>query len=226
MKHRGQPRRRLAVLATCSALASIAVLGVSTLWPDPSSPHETITKAAVVPVGAPLSAPTGHPRPRYLTRSYRAPASLVRQGAGGALGIPSLGIHAPVDAVGLDGTAMAVPNEPARVGWLTSTAHADDIVGSSVLAGHVSDEHDRPGALNRLGRIKVGAAIVWTGPTGKRVLFRVVRTRLYPRSRGLPATMFASAGPRELNLVTCAARVTTSNGGFHYTSNLVVTAVR
>jgi len=149
----------------------------------------------------------------------------VRPGAGGSLQIPSLRIDAPVDAVGLDGTAMAVPNDPGRIGWLSSTARASDLAGASVLAGHVSDADDRPGALNRLVRIRLGAAIMWRGSDGRRVRFRVVRIKLFPRSRGLPAAMFSAAGRHELNLVTCAARVSTANGGFHYTSNLVVTAV-
>ncbi|WP_183407012.1 class F sortase [Nocardioides marmorisolisilvae] len=150
----------------------------------------------------------------------------MRPGAGGTLRIPSLGIAAPIDAVGLDGTAMAVPNDVERVGWLTSTARAGDVVGASVLAGHVSDEHDRPGALHPLIRIKLGARIFWTTPSGDTASFRVVRIRLVPRAQGLPAAMFSAASRRELNLVTCAVRVTTPQGGFHYTSNLVVTAVR
>lgn len=214
------------MLATCTGFAAVGVLGVPFLWPDPASSPATMAKTAVVPVGAPLSLPTGRAKPRYLTRSYRAPAVLVRPGAGGTLRIPSLGIDVPVDAVGLDGTAMAVPNDPARVGWLRSTARAADMIGASVLAGHVSDERDRPGALNVLGRIHVGATILWTDRWGRRFVFRVVRTRLFPRSGGLPAQMFSSVGRRQLHLVTCAARVNTANGGFHYTANLVVTAVR
>lgn len=211
-------------MAACATIATAAVLGLPFVWSDSAEPSRP-AKIGVQPIAAPLSTPTAHPRPTYLTRTYRAPPELVRPGAGGSLRIPSLGINAPVDAVGLDGTAMAVPNDPGRIGWLSSTARVSDLAGASVLAGHVSDAHDRPGALNRLGGIRLGAAITWKGPDGRRVRFRVVRIKLFPRNRGLPAAMFSAAVPHELNLVTCAERVGTANGGFHYTANLVVTAV-
>ena len=49
--------------------------------------------------------------------------------------------------------------------------------------------------------------------------------RRYSRRTGLPADLFRTDGPRVLHLVTCARRVR-RGGGFHYTDNLVVTAVR
>lgn len=223
------------------AFTVVAVLGLPFVWSD--GPHrglpgrevarpvarpvaQPVAAPGSAPAPAPLVAPTRHPRPRYLKRTYQAPRALVRAGAGGTLRIPSLGIRAPVDAVGLDGTAMAVPDDPNHVGWLTGSARIGDLVGRSVLAGHVSDAHDRPGALKRLAAISLGAAVLWSDAAGHRVQFRVVRIRLFPRARGLPAALFATDGPHQLNLVTCASRVTSPGGGFHYTANLVVTAVR
>jgi hypothetical protein len=150
--------------------------------------------------------------------------ALVDPGAGGALRIPSLGISAPVDAVGLDGGAVAIPDDPHRVGWLRTTATDADRTGSSVLAGHVSDDHDVPGALGTLDRIWLGAVIVWTGVNGRAHRFVVVRVDRYPRTRGVPAAVFGTGGAHLLRVVTCTDRRTTTGGGFHYTSNLVVTA--
>ncbi|MFL6154843.1 MAG: class F sortase [Marmoricola sp.] len=168
--------------------------------------------------------PTVRPSPRYLTRTYRAPARLVAPGQGGSLAIPSLHVTAPVDAVGLDGTAMALPDDPARVGWLRTTAEAGDRVGGSVLSGHVSDSHDVPGALNVLQEVRPGAAILWTDRGGVRHRFVVTRLHRYPRAIGVPARLFQVDGPHLLYVVTCADRETTPGGGFHYRSNLVVTA--
>jgi hypothetical protein len=165
--------------------------------------------------------PGSRPAPRYLERSYYAPAGPVSRS--GVLRIRSLGIVAPVDAVGLDGTAMAVPNDSHRLGWLRSTAAIGDRIGRSVLAGHVSDEQDSPGALSRLGRIQLGALISWRGARGDRHDFRVVAVHRYSRIRGVPATTFGTDGPHLLQLITCAHRIRTGSG-FHYTANLVVTA--
>ncbi len=185
----------------------------------------TVSTAAASPPVAPPHAvePALHAAPRFLHRTYRAPRALVRPGAGGSLLIPSLGVRAPVDAVGLDGTTMAIPDDPHRVGWLRTTASATDLVGSSVLSGHVSDVRDVPGALSRLGDVHPGAVIVWT-IAGEAHQFVVTGLARYPRSRGVPASVFRTDGAHVLNLVTCADRVSTPGGGFHYTANLVVTA--
>lgn len=168
--------------------------------------------------------PTARAVPQYLTRTYRAPVNNGRAARAGTLRIPGLRISAPVDAVGLDHGAMAIPDRPARVGWLRTTARVGDRIGASVLSGHVSDRRDRPGALSRLARIRPGAVIRWTGARGDRHEFVVTGLRRYPRSRGVPARLFRVTGSHVLHLITCAERVRTASGGFHYTANLVVTA--
>jgi len=149
----------------------------------------------------------------------------VRPGAAGTLQVPNLGIEAPVDAVGLDGSAMAIPTDPTRLGWLTGTAKPGDLVGASVVSGHVSDRDDRPGALSRLDEVRPRATIIWTDSAGRTYRFRVERVRLFSRDHALPAWLFATDGPHVLHLITCAGRISTPGGGFHYRSNLVVTAV-
>ncbi|MET3962542.1 hypothetical protein ABIE44_002476 [Marmoricola sp. OAE513] len=189
------------------------------------APAPATTPDKVVMAPEPVAVqPTLRPSPRHLDRSYRAEPDLVDPGAGGVLRIKSLGIRAPVDAVGLDGSAMAVPDDPGRVGWLQSTAQVDDSSGASVLSGHVSDERDVPGALSRLNEVRRGAVITWAPPGGRRYRFEVVDLHTYPRATGVPAELFRVDGRHVLHLVTCARRVSTAGGGFHYTANLVVTA--
>ena len=82
--------------------------------------------------------------PVGLTRRYvRPPAA--RVAVAGRLLIPRLGVDAPVEAVPSTEGVMAIPDSPRRLGWLRSSARAGDAAGSSVLAGHVSDRHDRRG---------------------------------------------------------------------------------
>ena len=170
--------------------------------------------------------PTSRPEPRYLYRPYVAPSGpgRARRRSAGQLSIQRIGLHAPVDAIGLDRGTMAIPNNRFHVGWLTATASARDLIGSSVISGHVSDRHDRPGALWRLKRARVGDVIRWTEPDGRVHRFVVRSVRRYARRGGLPGQVFRTDGPHLLQLVTCTNRRDLGGGGFHYADNLVVTA--
>ena len=162
--------------------------------------------------------------PRYLYRRYEAPKDLVTARPGATLRIPSAGIDAPIDAVGLDGRTMAIPNNPARLGWFNRSAQAGDVMGSSVISGHVSDRRDRPGVFARLGRVRVGDRIQWV-EEGRTRTFRVTGRASYSRAKGVPSSVFDTTGDRVLRLVTCTNRRSAPGGGFHYASNLVITAV-
>ncbi len=171
--------------------------------------------------------PAERTTPRYLERRYVAPESpdLLRGAASPAeLRIPRLGIRAGVSSVGLDAGTMAIPNDTGRLGWLSTTAAATDLIGASLISGHVSDRRDRPGALWRLREARVGDAVRWTDASGATQRFVVRRVQRFPRSTGVPARLLRTTGPHTLHLVTCADRRRTSTG-FHYVDNLVVTAV-
>jgi hypothetical protein len=174
-------------------------------------------------VEATAAQPTKVASPRYLEQSYAAPDEPATA-ALGRLSIRRLRISAPVVGVGWDREAMSVPNDPHTLGWFTPTAHLDDLAGVSLVAGHVSDSADRPGTLARLGETHIGDVIQWQGSDGGVRTFRVVKIDRYPRATGLPPALFRVDGPHTLRLVTCATREV-GQGGFHYTDNLVVSAV-
>lgn len=173
--------------------------------------------------------PTARATPRYLDRRYVAPEStepsdlLLRSAPGAQLSIPSVGIRAGVNAVGLDRGTMAIPNDTGRLGWLAGSASVDDLVGSSVISGHVSDRSDRPGALWRLRDVRRGAVVRWTGADGDTQRFVVRRIQRFPRTQGVPARLLRTTGPHVVHLITCSTKQRTSTG-FHYADNLVVTA--
>jgi hypothetical protein len=170
--------------------------------------------------------PTARTQPRYLNRPYVAPEDPgpARRPSAGELRIPRIGVRAPVDPVGLDRGTMAIPNDRHRLGWLTASAAAGDLLGSSVVSGHVSDRSDRPGALWRLEEARVGDLVRWTEPGGRVHRFVVRSVRRYARRGGVPGTVFRTDGPHLLHLVTCTNRRSTGGGAFHYADNLVVTA--
>jgi sortase (surface protein transpeptidase) len=91
-----------------------------------------------------------------------------------------------------------------------------------VLGGHVSDDHDSPGAFHRLWGVRPGMTVT-THAHGVTRAWRVTSVRRVSRDR-LDRGLFAQSLARRLVLVTCADRV--SHGGwFHYTTNEVVVAV-
>lgn len=170
--------------------------------------------------------PTERTEPRYLEERYVAPESgdaLGRAAGGGELRIARVGIRAGVSSVGLDGGTMAIPNDTGRLGWLSTTAGAADVMGSSVISGHVSDRSDRPGALWRLRDVRRGDVVRWTDASGETHRFAVRRVQRFPRTQGVPARLLKTTGPHLLHLITCTTRQRTSTG-FHYVDNLVVTA--
>lgn len=194
---------------------------VGSATPAPASTGPTSgRKVGGVPVE-----PSGHATDTYINQTFTAPASDVSSpGVGGRLVISSIDVNAPIDVVHLDGEAMAIPNLTSQVGWLDGTAAFGDVTGASVIAGHVADDSDIPGALWQLKNIHIGATITWINPSGHKANFKVSSMASYPRTIGVPASVFRTDGPHTLNLITCFDKITFPDGGFHYTRNLVVTA--
>lgn len=142
----------------------------------------------------------------------------------GRVGIGALRISARVTTVGVRAGAMAIPRDPGLLGWLRQTATVDDVVGSSVVAGHVASTSGRPGALADLARARPGMTVVWTDARGVRHRFVVATVQKYPRSEPLPSAVFRTDGPHVLRVITCTDRVRRADGSHRFASNLVVTA--
>jgi len=105
------------------------------------------------------------------------------------------------------------------LGWLNTTARPDDLIGASVVAGHLSNRRDSPHGLWRLDGVRVGDVIVWRSGAGERHRFVVSAVRHHPRRRGVPARLLRTDGSHVLHLITCAR----GRGG-RFADNLVVTA--
>jgi len=139
------------------------------------------------------------------------------------LRVPALGIRAGITAVGIRRGRMVLPGDVRATGWLRRSAGYGDAIGTTVVAGHVSDRRDRPGAMERLSDARRGQIVVVTvGSLTYR--YRVLRTATYPRGHRLPKKYFATTGPHRLVLVSCTDRVVHADGRFHYTRYQVVVA--
>ena len=137
--------------------------------------------------------------------------------------MPGIGLHAPVLTERIRSGRMTLPGNINKVGWLRQSAGIADKIGTTVIGGHVSDRHDRPGALFRLRKAHAGDRIT-VNQAGKRHQFKVVSTATFDRRDKLPHRYFVTTGRHRLVLISCTGKVVFPNGRFHYTRYIVVVA--
>lgn len=212
-----------------AVLTAILLVGVACLViavGRPAADHQAATPpswSAAVPRTIDPAVPKAVAKPRFLTTQYQAPSGS-RTPLLGRLRAAWLPKDVEVAAVGWDGDAMAVPNDVSIAGWLRDSVPLTDLAGASLVAGHVADPRDRPGALSDLERARVGDIVEWIPESGQHLRFRVISISRYPRAQGLPPSLFRVDGPHLLRLVTCGSRQV-SQGRIHYTDNVIVSAI-
>jgi hypothetical protein len=150
------------------------------------------------------------------------PAELER-GTPMTVQMPAIGLRATVRSEGIVRGRMTLPNDVAAVGWLRKSAGVGDQIGTAVVAGHVSDRHDRPGAMVHLNRARLGQ-IVTVVRAGVRYRFEVVSKATFDCNHRLSQRYFATTGRHQLALVTCTHKIVHPDGHFHYTRYVVVVA--
>jgi len=182
-------------------------------WTQPGTRSETVVVRPPQPrVPTHPTVPAGGGRP--------APARL----AVGSVALAATGLQARLSEVSFHGDALTPPGDIATAAVWHEGAALDDVVGTTVLVGHVSDYHDRPGAFHRLWGARRGQSVVTTATDGARVRWRITHVTMTAK-RELPQSLFRQGLARRLVLVTCGNEIHYADGGFHYRSNLVVEAV-
>lgn len=192
----------------------------------------TSTGAPWTPAGLVLETSLAAPRQPAVPRHPQ-----VDTGARGAIGsrtparlptarvvVPSARIAAGLSAIRFHGAVLTAPRRRTSAGAWDGSEPLSSLVGTTLLAGHVSDARDRAGAFHGLRRARVGDRVTTTDTSGARRHWRVVQVGSFDRHR-LPRSLFQQGIARRLVLVTCTDRVTRPGGGFHYRRNLVVQAV-
>ena len=118
------------------------------------------------------------------------------------LKIPSLGVNAKVESVGVkaDG-AMATPSNFDNVAWYSLGAKPG-AQGSAVFAGHVNNALLKSGVFERLSQIKNGDYITVEDSAGKALVYKVSSVEEYQPDAPTDA-LFATTGPSRLVLITC-----------------------
>lgn len=134
------------------------------------------------------------------------------------------GDHIPVVPIGVARSGTLEP--PARVssvGWWRGGAALGDRTGTVVLAGHVDASRQGVGGFAALWRARPGQTVRLRGDDRRDVAYRITGVRVYPRTRALPADIFAGGGGPRLALITCAGRFDQRTR--RYSDTLVVYAV-
>ena len=119
------------------------------------------------------------------------------------LSMPSIGISAPIIAMGLtnDGK-MAVPDNFTEIGWYQlGTIPGNQ--GSAVLGAHVDNGGRISGVFKNLKDLKIGDVVTITDSNGQQLQFKVVDRKIYDYRHQDTAEIFGDTGKKRLNLITC-----------------------
>lgn len=119
------------------------------------------------------------------------------------LRIPSLSVSANVEAVGkkADGT-MGTPTEFMDVAWYGLGAKPGE-TGNAVFAGHVNNALTKAGVFENLSKVHVGDYVTVSDESGRTLVYKVSDVKRYPVDQAPEASIFSTAGPSQLVLITC-----------------------
>jgi hypothetical protein len=143
-----------------------------------------------------------------------------------ALVLPRLGpgLRARVVPVAVDAAGdLAVPDDPALLGWWSSGAGGSNPAGPIVIDGHVDSDRYGIGFFVNLRRLRPGDPVLLEDRTGRVTRWTVTGSRQYPAGGGLPyEQVFSEGSGARLVLITCGGKF--DHVAHAYADNLVVYA--
>lgn len=185
---RGFRSRSICAVFLSAVLLSLAACGTITAAKAPSlEPFERLKEVRTTPTVTAAQAKSDSTQPVRLT-------------------VPTVGIDAPVEQVGiLPNGDLATPtrNRWVDAGWYNGGPYPGD-KGSAVIDGHL----DQPGGYSAvfwyLRNVQVGAAVIVTEKGGKQLHFHVTRIAYYTPQDAPLQDIFGNNFGKYLNLITCA----------------------
>ena len=115
--------------------------------------------------------------------------------------IPSLNVHRPIEAVGLDRRGQLYPPQNAWNGGWFQSGPVPGAPGDAVIEGHAGFPKT-PMTFGRLGQLHRGDQIIVLLADGTRQLFLVASIAIWPAGTNPPGMGLPYGVPR-LTLVTC-----------------------
>jgi sortase (surface protein transpeptidase) len=189
--------------------------------PSPAVESARLGRFAADPIKAAPDA-ASDPRPEVPVTSGLLSAADADPGAPPVrLRIPSLGVDAPVAAVGYAAGEMEIPPRADTVGWYRY-GPAPGQPGSAVLAAHVA-WRGKSGVFADLRLAAPGAVVEVGFADGTLRRFRVVALASYDKAQLPSADVFRRDGEAVLTLITCGGAFNPSLRSFE--DNVVAYAV-
>jgi sortase (surface protein transpeptidase) len=185
--------RRIAFGAVLLELA-LAGQGVASLTPPTGA---ALAAHAIATAAPPMRDSTTEQRnhDRFVPPPLAAPVRLL---------IPSLGIDAPVEALGVDSSgAMDTPHNIWNTGWYRN-GPSPGATGDAVIDGHVGLPGS-PLVFSGLARLALGADVVAVLADGTRSRFSVSAAQVWP-ANSHPPDLFSGDGQPRLSLITCTGK--------------------
>jgi sortase (surface protein transpeptidase) len=140
----------------------------------------------------------------FLHPNRSAPAPPAR------LRIPSIGVDAPVDAVGVTAAGtLAMPVDTGRLGWYAPGVRPGQ-AGDAVIAADLDGE--RAAVLRRLAELRPGDRVELDLTDGSSLTFQVSSASGYAADR-LPADLFERGGRARLSLVASTSSPVVPHSG-------------
>jgi LPXTG-site transpeptidase (sortase) family protein len=206
------PLRRPAAIAFAAGLVVIVGGTAGLLLTHHSTPALRPVAAGVaalpVPTG-PIVAP-----PQSAAAQIARPVSLT---------IPLIGVKTSLITLGLAaGGSMQVPSSTTVAGWFTGSPRPGS-VGSSIIVGHVDNDHS-PGVFFRLPELKKGDDVFVRRADGTTAEFRVTEVQEYPKDDFPTERVYGPTPDAELRLITCGGVFNPVTR--HYLSNIIVYATQ
>jgi LPXTG-site transpeptidase (sortase) family protein len=164
-------------------------------------PGGSVTSPTTQATGTRTVAPT-----RTGTPQAKVSPTAIIHPTNGSLSIPSVGINAPIENVGLasDGTLDVPAQQPwTDVGWYQYGPYPGTR-GSSVIDGHLDRPGGSPAVFWNLKNVHVGDIVTVTNSKGKVWHFRVTAMKYYTPDAAPVSSIFNNTSGTYLNLITCA----------------------
>jgi sortase (surface protein transpeptidase) len=219
------PRTTGRAVAGIVAGVAAAVTAVATLAGCGSSPAGD-SRAGHASGSRPRSAASARanapPAAADAAARFRSPRRAAAVAVPVRLRIPSIGLDAPMEKVGLDPDgAIAAPRHFQDAAWYSAGPRPGQ-PGPAVLLGHV-DSRTGPAVFYRLAGIRAGSQVLVDRADGTTARFRVRGSIQVAKSRFPADLVYAPTLSPSLRLVTCGGSFDPKTG--HYRDNVVVSAL-
>ncbi len=130
------------------------------------------------------------------------------------LTIPMIGVHASVEEVGQNAVgAVGAPHTFGDVGWYMFGPKPGE-TGNTIIDGHVNNALTTAGVFENLSQLKVGDQIIISDANGTTLSYSVTNVESYDTSNAPTSTIFATAGPSQVVLITCDGEWVASEHAF------------